>query len=516
MGLLSAVLAVDFRRRWSGFERACAKPVESQLASLRGLLARASQTEWGRKFGFSDIRTPDQFRRRVGLMSYEQSAPDWHRAFDGAADVTWPGHVRYFAMSSGTTATSEGTPGAGNKYLPVTHDAIKSNLRSGGILMAALARKGSARSVTDGRVLYLGGSTALTRRGRCLHGDASGIISRHIPKWIRGRSLPDDETRGMANWQRKIDRIIERYLTADVCALGACPSWASLLFKQMLETASKRGLGRTVGELWPKLRHFMSYGMSFGPYQSAFARYVGRDIHYTSTYSSSEAGMSAIQVERGGPLRLIVDNGVYYEFIPAGRAGDADAPRLHVGEVSEGEDYAVAVTTNGGIWSYLLGDVVRFESLRPPRIAFVGRTKLQLSAFGEHVTLGMIEAAVADACERTGAAVTDYTVAPRYPTPDQPVPGHWWIVEFNREPDDEAAFMTAVDDHIRRNNEDYDTHRTDDYGMAPPRLIRAAAGTFYEWMKAKGKLGGQHKVPRVVRSADVADELLAISRRLGR
>jgi len=516
MGLVACVLAMDFRRRWRIFERSCARPVESQFAVLRGLLARAASTEWGRRYGFADIRTPEQYRARVPVSDYETAAASWHKAFDGAADVAWPGHVRYFAMSSGTTAAA-GAPGAGNKYLPVTADAIRGNIRAGGLLAACLARRGGSRSITDGRALYLGGSTILIPRGKCLHGDASGIVPRHIPSWVRARSLPADDIRGVANWQEKIDLIVERYLTADVCALGACPSWAALLFKQMLHAAEARGLGRrTIGELWPKLRHFISYGMSFQPYRRAFDQYVGRDIHYTGTYSSSEAGMSAIQVDDAGPLRLIVDNGVFYEFIPAGSAQDADGPRLHLGEVRQAEDYAVLVSTNGGIWALPLGDVVRFESLRPPQIVFAGRTQLQLSAFGEHVTLGSIEKAVAAACERTGATVADYTIAPRYPSPASPIPAHRWIVEFDRPPADQAAFIAAADQSIRRENEDYDTHRTGDYGLLPPQLIPVAPRTFYEWMKAKGKLGGQNKVPRVALSPAMAEELLEISRRLGR
>ena len=515
MGLVAWALAMDFRRRWRNFELSCARPAESQFAVLRGLLAKAAATEWGRRYGFADIRTPEQYRSRVPVTGYEAAAESWHKAFDGAVDVAWPGHVRYFAMSSGTTAATD-APGAGNKYLPVTADAIGSNMRAGGLLMAGIARRGGPRSITDGRFLYLGGTIGLTPRGKCLHGDASGIVARHMPFWVRGRSLPADDIRRIANWQKKIDLIVERYLAADICALSACPSWAAMLFKQMLQAAESRGLGRrTIGELWPKLRHFISYGMSFQPYRRAFQQYVGRDIHYTSTYSSSEAGMSAIQVEDGGPLRLIVDNGVFYEFIPADRAGQADPPRLHLGEVRQGKDYAVLVSTNGGLWAYPVGDVVRFESLSPPRIVFAGRTQLQLSAFGEHVTLGAIEKAVAAACERTGATVADYTIAPRYPSPESPVPAHRWIVEFDRPPADEAAFIAAADQSIRRENEDYDTHRTGDYGLLPPQLIPVAPRTFYEWMKAKGKLGGQNKVPRVAMSATMAEELVEISRRLG-
>jgi len=509
MGLSRWALSLYAHRRWRTFQRACRASVESQLGVFRDLVARAAASEWGRRFGFAEIRTPEQFRRRVPLSDYETVSPLWHKAFEGATDVTWPGHVRYFALSSGTTA--------GNKLLPVTADAVRSNLRAGSLLVALLARRGGAGSVVDGRFCYLGGCTALRERGACLYGDASGIVARHIPLWARRRSLPGEEIRAVANWEQKIDLIVERYLTANVSGLSACPSWAALLFKQMRQAAESRGLGAsTVGDLWPKLQHFVSYGMAFEPYRGSFAEYIGRDIHYTDTYSSSEAGMTAIQIEDGGPMRLLVDNGVFYEFIPAARADRPDPPRLHIGEVSEGEDYAVAISSNGGIWAYPLGDVVRFVSLQPPQIVFSGRTQLMLSAFGEHVTGGMIEKAVAAACRRTGATVADYTIVPRYPSVDRPVPCHRWMVEFDRDPADAADFLAAADASIRAENEDYDAHRTDDYGLLPPELVRLAPGTFYEWMKSKGKLGGQHKVPRVDRSGAMGDELLEISGRLGR
>lgn len=224
--------------------------------------------------------------------------------------------------------------------------------------------------------------------------------------------------------------------------------------------------------------------------------------------------MTAIQATPGGAMRMIVDNGVFFEFVPAERAGEDSPPRLHLGEAEVGRDYALLVSTNGGIWAYPLGDVIRFETLRPPRIVFTGRTQIYLSAFGEHVTLRMIETAVAAACRRTSAIVADYTVWPRFPSREQPRPAHRWIIEFDKAPADAAAFAAAMDESIRRENEDYDTHRQDDYGLEPPVLIPVAQRTFYTWMKHRGKLGGQHKVPRVARSPEMADELLAVSKAL--
>jgi len=507
MGVIAGVFSLVTRHWLRRFEKATADPEASQQQVLVDLLRRAAPTQWGRRFGLADVHTMEQFRRRIPVTGYESAATLWHRAFEGARDVTWPGHVEYFALSSGTTA--------GNKMIPVTREAIRSNRRSGTLLAAFLARRGSAENLVSGKFLYLGGCTSLRQRGRSAVGDASGIMGRHIPFYARRRRLPARDIAAIADWEERIRRIVHRYLTADVRAMGACPSWAALLFKQMLQEAEARGMGRRpVGQLWPKLSHFISYGMAFEPYQTAFEQYVGRPIHYVDTYSSSEAGLTAIQEEPGGPLRLIVDNGVFFEFIPAERAHEPSPPRRHIGEVEEGRDYALVISSNGGIWGYPLGDVIRFESVRPPRIVFAGRTQIMLSAFGEHVTLERIEKAVAAACRRTAAIVADYTIAPRFPSPRQPRPAHRWVVEFDRPPADTAVFMATVDASLRAASEDYDTHRAHDYGLEPPILVTVAPRTFYTWMKQKGRLGGQNKVPRVVPSPGMADELLDISRDL--
>jgi hypothetical protein len=505
MSVIGKAVLLAARRSWRRFDQACADPAASQAAVLRNLLQRAADTRYGRQFGFASLPAAEEFCRRVPITRYEAAAPLWHQAFDGARDVTWPGHVRFFAMSSGTTAGN-------NKLIPATREAIGANMRSGLLLMAFLARVGGQEDLVSGKVLYLGGSTTLQPRGKSLVGDASGIVRRHTPFFLSGHRLPEHDIVAMTDWEEKITQVVRRYLTADVRTVGACPSWAALLFKQMLQEAHSRGMGRrAIGQLWPKLSHFFSFGMAFDPYRSAFEEYIGRPIHYTDTYSSSEAGMTAIQEEPGGPLRMIVDNGVFFEFIPAHRAGEPSPPRLHIGQVEVGQDYALVISTNAGIWAYPLGDVVRFESLRPPRIVFAGRTQVTLSAFGEHVTLEMIEKAMAAACRKTSAIVADYTIAPRFPSPAQPRPAHRWIVEFDRPPSDPDAFTATIDASIRSESEDYATRRTNDFGLAWPILVTVAPRTFYTWMKQKGKLGGQNKVPRVALNGEMVQELGRIS-----
>jgi len=502
MAIIPGVISLLADRLLSRFDAACADPVRTQKRILRSLLLRATSTQLAQELHFREVATPGQFARRVPITPYAQASKLWQKNYLGCRDVTWPGHTCYFAVSSGTTS--------GEKFLPVTREAIASNLRAGAILSAFLARRGSPENLVFGKFMYLGGSTTLRAKGRCLFGDASGIVGRHLPFYVRGNRLPGEDIACLTDWEQKINGIVSRHLTTDVRVMGACPSWAALLFKQLLRQAHGRGLPGPVGALWPRLSHFVSYGMAFEPYRMAFNQYIGRDIHYVDTYSSSEAGMTAIQEEAGGPMRLIVDNGVFFEFVPADRAHEASPPRLHIGQVELNTDYALIISSNGGIWAYPLGDVVRFVSLRPPCIVFGGRTQLMLSAFGEHVTLEMIENAVAAACMATGAIVADYTIAPIYPSPAQPVPAHCWIMEFDRPPEDPERFMALVDHSIRCCNEDYDTHRTNDWGLQKPFLRQVGHGTFYAWMKQKGKLGGQHKVPRIARMA-MAEELMTIA-----
>jgi hypothetical protein len=502
MNISSAFLERLAKYEYEKFEAVSHKPVETQFQVLQELLQTAKNTEFGRKYSFASIKTVEEFRKAVPLVTYENIAPLWHRAFDGDRDVTWPGHIKYFALSSGTTA--------GNKLLPVSREAIKSNKKGGRLLLSFLIRRAGVNVILDGKFFYLGGSTTLRRRGKSFYGDASGIMGKHIPFYVRSRYLPQPDIARISDWEDKISEILKKYLECNVTVLAACPSWATLLFKQMVEKASEKGTSRLVSDLWPKFRCFISYGMAFEPYRPAFEKYIGNTITYIDTYSSSEGGLTAIQEEPGGPFRLIVNNGIFWEFVPVDKTSEEQPPRLHIGEVTPGVEYEVIVNSNGGIWGYRLGDVIRFESIIPPRIVFAGRTQISLNAFGEHVTLEMLENAIAEACKRTKTTVIDYTVVPMYPEDKGSKPGHKWLVEFDGPQPDLSLFINIVDSHIRNINEDYDTHRKNNYGMNPPVIVPVARGTFYTWMKKIGKLGGQHKVPRVV-NKQKADEIIEIS-----
>ena len=511
MNLLGWLARQMVRRRLRQVARALEDPVGTQERVLLDLVRRAANTEWGRSHGYAQIRSTADFQRAVPLCRYEDMAPLWHRAFDGARDVAWPGHIGYFAQSSGTTA---GT----TKLLPVSRDAIRANIRSGATLVGYCERMLPGAGLTGGKTLYFGGSTVLKRRGACWQGDASGIMSRHVPPFASRFRLPDPKVAGIADWEEKVETICHSYLDEPVRAVAGLPMWSFILFRRLVDIARER-LGRdiaTVADVWPQMRAFIYFGMSIEPYRAQFAELFGSSIACVATYSSSEGGMNAVQADLADPsMELMLDTGTFYEFVPAAELESPEPTRLTLAEVELDKDYAILLSTPSGIWAYDVGDIVRFTSLRPPRIVFAGRTRLALNAFGEHLVQEHLDGAVAKACGEFGVAVRDFTVSVYFPSVVPPCGGHRWFLEFDGAPPPLGQFLNTLDEYLRGVNDDYAKYRENDYAISPPRGIVLARGTFYEWARRNGALGGQHKVPRVARSKEMVNELADISRSLG-
>ena len=496
MKLIPWLIRGVIRRRARQVERARANPVATQRDQILGMIRRSAGTEWGRRHGFGKIREVREYQEAVPIQAYEDLAPLWHRAFDGDRDVTWPGHIPYFSLTSGTTLGA-------SKAMPVTRDALRANRRSGLTLLGTMSRLDPETDFLSGQVLYFGGCTTLARKGACWQGDASGINARDLPKMAQKYRLPDLDIAGISDWEVKVPAICERHLTNPVRAVVGLPSWTLILFHELVKHANARN-GRkyeTVAEVWPELRAFVHFGMDFAPYREQFERIVGRDILYLDTYSSSEGGLNAIQDTRDDPgMALELDAGVFFEFIPLDERENESPTRLTIGEVELDRPYSVLLTTVSGIWAYEVGDAVRFTSLAPPRVVFASRTDHQLNVFGEHVIEEHLERAMAAACRDAGAEIANYTVASILPRGDDPRGRHEWLVEFREEPRDAGVFLTSLDTELAAASEDYRAHRASDYQLLPPLITRVREGTFYDWMKETGKLGGQHKVPRVVRT----------------
>jgi len=498
-------------RRLRQVQRSLQRPAQTQERLLLRLVRRAADTQWGREHGYAAIRSVRDFQKAVPICRYEQMAPLWHKACDGARDVTWPGHVRFLTLSSGTTSEI-------CKALPLSRQAIRANMRSGLTLMGLVQQQVPDADLLAGRTLYFGGSPALEPRGQCLQGDASGIVALHIPRFARRYRLPETDVASIPDWEQKVEAIAHRYLRSPVSVVVGLPSWTLLLFRRLVDLGREK-LGphvQCLADVWPRLRAFVHFGMAFQPYRPQFQKLVGRPIAFVDTYSSSEAGMTAIQDSQADPSMLMeLDVGAFYEFVPPDELESPDPTRLTLDQVEVGRDYAVLVSTCSGIWAYDLGDLVRFTSLRPPRLVVAGRTRLTLNALGEHVVGAELEMAVTRACTALGVAVREFTVATLMPTADEPRGTHQWLVEFEGPPPPLADFIARVDAALCEKNLDYKIHRERDYAMRPPVIAALAPGTFYEWARRHGQLGGQHKIPRVARSREMVDELLAISAEIG-
>jgi len=491
------------RRAW---ERVSRHAVRVQEMTLLQMVAAARGTEFGRRHGFEGIHSVPAYQERVPLGEYLDFRPLWERAAQGEAEITCPGRPRYWVKTSGTTA--------GDKLIPVTPEAFSSHRKGGWDAFVLAVEHAGAAHLLGGPLLFVGGSTALKPYGNgCLVGDLSGLVVRRLPPGIRGRYSPGPTIAAMSDWEERIAAIASLTAWQDVRLLSGMPSWLTILFERVAQARQRAGQPvHDLSQCWPNLRVFIHGGVAFSPYLTVFEEWMGRHLHRIETYPASE-GFAALQTEPSGGLTLMLDYGIFYEFVPVEDLGK-DRPRRHtVADVEVGRPYAVALTSPAGLWSYLLGDTVRFIARDPLRLVITGRTRHFVNAFGENVIVEEVEQAVVGACQRTGAEVVEFTVAPQYPSQAEPRGGHDWLVEFRIRPGDLAAFTRSLDQVLMGLNNDYHTKRTGDVGMIAPRVIALPPGTFYLWMRQTGKLGDQHKVPRVANDRTLAEDLLRTAAR---
>lgn len=470
-------------------------PGAAQEVLLKRIVTRMQHTRFGRIHDFASIRRVEDLSRAVPLHDYAAMQPWWERARNGEPDVCWPGVVRHWAISSGTTS--------GEKFLPVSDSTIRSNRRGGfDALVPHLARFGGG--IFGGKFLFLGGCTALREVGPVVIGDNTGIMARHVPAMLRWWHEPNAAVRSLPDWEEKVRLAAHGALGSDLRAVAGVPSWIVLWGEEAL--AAGRAAGKnaaTLRELWPRLALYVHGGVAFGPYQTRVRELFGDGVNYVDTYSASEGGMLAVQDEPGNAGMLpLLDRGAVFEFVPAQELNAKTPRRFSIERVQPGIDYAIALTTDAGMASYLVGDMVRFVTTRPLRLTFAGRTAHTLNSFGEHVSGAELDRAIATAATEGDASVEEYAVSTEFPTRGEPKGRHVFLVEFSRPPSDMAAFVARIDEVLRAGNEDYATHRV--HGLRAPVVATLRHGTFLEWMRRRGKVGGQNKVPRVLAPADAA------------
>ena len=478
---------------------------QAQLRTLRRLLRRAEATAFGRAHGFAAIRDVAGFQRRVPLRAYEAFAAEWwNPRFPSLGGATWPGPVRYLAKSSGTT-------GSATKHIPVSPAMLRANrLAAADVLAWHLAAMPDSR-VLGGRNFLLGGSTALERPGGRVRGggvragDLSAIAAVTMPAWARARAFPPAALALLADWREKMGRIAPLSLAEPIASISGTPSWLLLFFDMLAELRP----GARLAQLYPALELVVHGGVGFAPYRERFAWWLDGSAALTrEVYAASEGFCAVADRGDGEGLRLVLDRGLFFEFVRPADLESANPDRRWIGDAEPGVEYALVLSSNAGVWSYVLGDTVRLVQTDPPRVLVTGRTAWSLSVAGEHLIGAELDIATTEAARAMGRQLVDYTAAPLPPDAADARGGHLFAVELDG-PADPAAFAHALDAALARLNEDYAAHRAGGFGLRDPDVRLLPPGAFARWMAARGKLGGQNKVPRVVQGVAALAELLA-------
>ena len=474
-------------------------PVEVQSELFSNLIDEAALTRFGIDHGFSSIKTVDDFKKAVPIRNYEAFKPyiEWLR--EGQQNVLWPSRLKWFAKSSGTTD-------AKSKFIPVTKEALEECHYKGGKDLLALYynQKPDAR-VYSGKHLVLGGSSKINPfNDEGYTGDLSAIIIRNLPVWVEIMRTPSRDIALMDNWEEKIEMIARTTMDEDIHMMAGVPSWTLVLLKRILELKG----ADNIKQVWPNLELFWHGGVSFKPYRDQFSRLIpSSQMSYVETYNASEGFFGIQDRLNADDMLLMLDYGIFYEFMPMSEYGKENPKTVSLKEVEVGQNYAIVISTNGGLWRYLVGDTVRFTSTFPFRIQVSGRTRHYINAFGEELIVENADEAIRRACLETNASVVDYTAAPIYMS-EKSSGAHQWLIEFDRMPQNIEKFTEVLDRELKSLNTDYEAKRAFDFILKMPEVIIAPQGLFYEWLRDKNKLGGQHKVPRLSNERSFIDELL--------
>lgn len=474
-------------------DQAVNDPIAIQQRLFRSLVETAKDTVFGRKYDFGSIKTYDDFRARVPLHSYEQLEPYIKRIAAGERDVLWSGCPAYFAKTSGTTS--------GTKYIPLTKEGLACQARATRDMLLRYILSSGNVGFVGGKMIFLQGSPVLENKNGIKTGRLSGIVAHCVPFYLRGNRKPSYRINCIEDWEAKVEAVVDETIGADMTLISGIPSWLQMYFERLIARSGKK-----VGDLFPNFSVMVTGGVNYEPYRARFEELIGRRVDILETYPASEGFIAASDsVATDGSLLLDVDGGLFYEFVPADRYGEENAPRLCLYEVETGVNYAVVLSTNSGLWAYSIGDTVMFTSTAPYRVKVTGRVAHYTSAFGEHVIAAEAENAVSRAAQATGAVVAEFTLAPQI-TPQEGLPYHEWFVEFSREPEDMQAFCRQIDESMQAQNIYY--RDLIEGGILRPAVVNTLPeGSFTAYMKSVGKLGGQNKIPRLSNDRKIADAL---------
>lgn len=499
--LVHSVASWFLKKRVRQMELFIRHPHEVQFSLLQRLISRAENTEVGKKYAFSSITDYETFAQRVPLISYEEFQPQIERSRRGENNIFWPTPIRWFAKSSGTT-------NAKSKFIPVSDQSLEDcHFAAGKDMLCMYLHNNPDSQLFSGKSLRLGGSKELYSRNGTQFGDLSAILIDNMPLWAQFSSTPSNEVSLMSNWETKMPAIVSETIKEKVTSLAGVPSWMLVLLNNALEESGSENLF----EIWPDLEVYFHGGVNFMPYVEQYKKILPRDdFKYYEIYNASE-GFFAIQDQNDSKeLLLMLDYGIFYEFIPMETFGKENEKVIPLVQVEPDVNYAVVITTNAGLWRYKIGDTVRFTSTNPYRIKITGRTKHHINVFGEELIIENAELALKKATEETGSEIVDYTAAPIF-MQGKEKGAHEWIIEFKKPPADFDFFVRCLDRNLQNINSDYEAKRFNNMTLDPPKIHQAREMLFYDWLKKRDKLGGQHKIPRLSNERHYIEELLEMN-----
>ncbi|MFO8235464.1 MAG: GH3 auxin-responsive promoter family protein [Bacteroidales bacterium] len=478
-------------------------PCDVQQEQLFKIINKAQNTKFGTNHDFRDIKSIQEFQKNVPFHHYEDFKPYIDKSLQGEKDIIWPGSIKWFAKSSGTTRDK-------SKFIPVSKDALENcHFRGGKDTLALYFFNYPESKLFTGKGLTLGGSQQINKiSNKSFYGDLSAILIDNMPFWTYFVKTPSQDIALIAEWEEKLEKITASTVMENITNINGVPSWMMVLIKHIL---NKTGANNIL-EVWPNLELFVHGGVNFQPYREQFKKLIPSDnMHYMEAYNASEGFFALQDSPERSDMLLMLDYETFYEFIPMEEIDKDNPQALTIGEVETGKNYALVISTNGGLWRYLIGDTIKFTSLYPHRIKISGRTKHFINAFGEEIIIDNAENALNKACKETGALIKEYTAAPVY-MDTQNKGKHEWLIEFEKEPANIKKFVATLDQALQEINSDYEAKRYKDITLAPPEVNKARFSLFYDWMKKRGKLGGQNKVPRLSNNRKYIDELLKMNK----
>ena len=505
MTLINSILSWVMKKRIHEVGLFMKYPVEVQEELFGQLIEKGKHTEYGNRFGFKGITSISQYQEQVPIVDYETLFPYIERQMRGEQNLLWPGEIRWFAKSSGTTNSK-------SKFIPVSQEALEDCHFKGGKDMLSIYFNNYPDSILfDGKGLALGGSKQLNPfnpNTNSYYGDVSAVIIQNLPIWAQFVRTPSLEIALMDEWEEKIEKMAKVTAQENVTSISGVPTWTILLLQRILEITGKS----SIIDVWPNLELFVHGAVAFHPYRQLFDDLIGsNEMHYLETYNASE-GFFGIQDQKDSDeLLLMLDYGILYEFIPMDELSNQHPVAVGLDQVKINKSYAMVISTNAGLWRYKIGDTIKFTSLNPFRIKITGRTKHFINAFGEEVVIENAETAITQACKQTNAVIDNFTAAPIY-LDGTNKGGHEWVIEFRTAPSSLDQFAMVLDKTLREINSDYDAKRYKGMALDLPVVRSVVPGTFYRWMKKRGKLGGQNKVPRLSNHREYLEDILEMTR----